>query len=282
MPATCTPLSPDEVRTFRDGGYLILRGAFAQEDALAMQDEWWAELAETHAILRDDPGTWRPIPGDLKRAKASPLQQAILTPRVRGVMDDLLGPGEWRRPADWGRTLATFPQPDARPERWDVPTGLWHWDSPTAWHRDALNGLFVVSFIGTVAPRGGGTLILSGSHRLLARQDAGLAAEVRDTNGRARRKLFEGSHPWLAALTGLAPSPADRIAAFMGAGAEIDGVPVRVVELTGEPGDMVVCHPTLVHCGAPNHGAQPRFMRIRQQLMTHEGRRRLSGAMHPR
>jgi ectoine hydroxylase-related dioxygenase (phytanoyl-CoA dioxygenase family) len=66
------------------------------------------------------------------------------------------------------------------------------------------------------------------------------------------------------ALTGKAPSPPDRIAAFMEAGTEIDGVPVRVVELTGEPGDMVFCHPTIVHCASPNHGAQPRFMRIAQ------------------
>ncbi len=50
------------------------------------------------------------------------------------------------------------------------------------------------------------------------------------------------------ALTGLAPSPADRIAVFMGTETIVDGVPLRVVELTGEPGDMVFCHPVMVHC----------------------------------
>jgi hypothetical protein len=31
----------------------------------------------------------------------------------------------------------------------------------------------------------------------------------------------------------------------------VDGVPLRVVELTGEPGDMVFCHPlTVVSCSA--------------------------------
>ena len=52
----------------------------------------------------------------------------------------------------------------------------------------------------------------------------------------------------------------------------VEGVPLRVVELTGEPGDMVFCHPLMVHCAAPNRGARPRFMRIKQQLLTHEGR----------
>ena len=45
------------------------------------------------------------------------------------------------------------------------------------------------------------------------------------------------------ALTGKAPSPADRIAAFMEGETMVDGVPLRVVELTGEPGDMVSAIP---------------------------------------
>jgi hypothetical protein len=52
----------------------------------------------------------------------------------------------------------------------------------------------------------------------------------------------------------------------------VEGVPLRVVELTGEPGDMVFCHPLMIHCRAPNRGARPRFMRIKQQFLTHEGR----------
>ena len=52
----------------------------------------------------------------------------------------------------------------------------------------------------------------------------------------------------------------------------VDGMPLRVVELTGEPGDMVFCHPVMVHCAAPNRGDWPRFMRIKQQFLTHECR----------
>jgi hypothetical protein len=52
----------------------------------------------------------------------------------------------------------------------------------------------------------------------------------------------------------------------------VEGVPLRVVELTGGPGDMVFCHPVMVHCAAPNRGTRPRFMRIRTQILTHAGR----------
>jgi hypothetical protein len=74
------------------------------------------------------------------------------------------------------------------------------------------------------------------------------------------------------ALTGQAPSPADRIAAFMGSETIVDGVPLRVVEPAGEPGDIVFCHPVMVHCVAPNRGTRPRFMGIKTQVLTHEGR----------
>lgn len=266
-------LSQAEIRQFEAEGYITVRGAFAREDAAAMQADWWAELAETYGILRDDPTTWRRILADLKRAKADARQHAILSPRARAVIDELLG-AAWAPPKDWGRAIVTFPEPG----EWDVPVELWHWDNEVDAHREVLNGLLVVSFIGPVAAQGGGTLVLSGSHRLLARHEDGTAtAGPRPTSARRRQRLY-GSHPWLAALAGLAPSPPNRAEAFMAEGAVVDGVPLRVVELTGEPGDMVFCHPAIIHCVSPNRGDWPRMMRIRQQLLTREGARRAKAA----
>jgi hypothetical protein len=193
---------------------------------------------------------------------------AILTETVRGVFDDLLGAATWSPPKNWGVTLATFPEPGG----WDLPTRLWHWDNPGEPHLDRTRGLFVVSFIGPVAPRGGGTLIISGSPRLLTEQQRRLSADQRRELGGKPWERFGRSHPWLSALTGQAPSPADRVAAFMDEETIVDGVPLQVVELTGEPGDMVFCHPVMVHCAAPNRGDWPRFMRIKQQFLTREGR----------
>ena len=274
MPTQHTTLSPDDFRRFHDDGYLVVKGAFARADALRMQAEWWAELAEVHGVQRDDRSTWRPVLPDLKRAKSSPIQENILTARVHGVIDDLLGAGTWRLPNDWGRTIVTFPEAGD----WDVPADGWHWDSPCEWHRRSLEGLFVVSFIGEVVPRAGGTLIISGSPRLLARHEAALTPDEQRADHRRQKDLFLRSHPWLAALGGKAASPRDRVATFMDAETEVDGIPARVVELTGEPGDMVFCHPAIVHSPAPNRGAQPRFMRIKQQVMTEAGRAFLRGA----
>jgi hypothetical protein len=275
MGSQLTTLTSADIQRFERDGYLVVRQAFSRADALAMERQWWRELEDTHGIRRDDRSSWRQIPGDLKAAKRDPAQVKILTGRVRGVFDDLLGQGAWLPPADWGRPLVTFPGPGA----WQVPTRLWHWDNPCDLHLDHPRALFVVSFIGPVAPRGGGTLILSGSPRLLIQQERRIPASQRRGSIATLRERFCRSHPWLMALTGQAPSPPDRIAAFMDRETTVEGVPLRVAELTGEPGDMVFCHPVMVHCAAPNRGMRPRFMRIKTQVLTHEGRE-LRGRSH--
>jgi hypothetical protein len=268
MESQLTTLTSSDMQRFERDGFVVVRQAFARADGLAMERRWWQELEDTHDIRRDDRSSWRQIRGDLKAAKRDPAQVRILTERVRGVFDDLLGKGAWSPPRNWGRSLVTFPEPGI----WDVPTRHWHWDNPCELHLDHPTALFVVSFIGSVAPRGGGTLILSGSPRLLIQQERRIPASQRDDSITRRWERFHRSHPWLMALTGQAPSPANRIAAFMDGETIVDGVPLRAVELTGEPGDMVFCHPVMVHCVAPNRGARPRFMRIKQQVLTREGR----------
>jgi hypothetical protein len=268
MGTELTTLASSDIERFERDGYVVVRQAFSRADGLAMERRWWRELEDVHGIRPDDRSSWRPIVGDLKAAKRDPIQARILTDRVRGVLDDLLGEAAWPPPRDWGRPLVTFPGPGT----WDVPTGNWHWDNPCELHLDRPRALFIVSFIGPVAPRGGGTLILSGSPRLLLQQERRLPESQRRDSIARLRERFHRSHPWLMALTGLAPSPADRIAAFMDTETIVEGVPLRVVELTGDPGDMVFCHPVMVHCVAPNRGARPRFMRIKTQILTHEGR----------
>jgi hypothetical protein len=269
MGAQLTTLTSSDIRRFERDGYVVVRQAFSPADALAMERRWWSELEGTHGVRRDDRTSWRQIPGDLKAAKRDPIQARILTGQVRGVFDDLLGKGAWSPPRDWGRAIVTFPEPGG----WEVPTRLWHWDNLCDLHIDQPRALFVVSFIGSVAPGSGGTLILSGSPRLLIQQERRIPASQRSGSGTSVWERFHRSHPWLMALTGLAPSPADRTAAFMAGETIVEDVPLRVVELTGEPGDMVFCHPVIVHCRAQNHGARPRFMRIKQQLLTNEGRK---------
>jgi hypothetical protein len=166
MGSQLTTLTSSDVQRFERDGYVVVRQAFSRADGVAMERQWWRELEDTHGMRCDDRSTWRQLPGDLKAAKHDPIQARILTERVRGVLDDLLGQAAWSPPRDWGRPLVTFPEPG----EWDVPTKLWHWDNASDLHLDRPRALFVVSFIGSVEPRGGGTVILSGSPRLHQQQ----------------------------------------------------------------------------------------------------------------
>jgi hypothetical protein len=67
-------------------------------------------------------------------------------------------------------------------------------------------------------------------------------------------------HPWLQTLT-TPEYDADRTARFMDEDSDIDGIAVRVVELTGAAGDVVIAHPWTVHHVAFNTGSYPRLMR---------------------
>ena len=268
-----TTLTSADLQRFERDGYVVVKQAFSPADGLAMERQWWRELEDSHGIRPGDRSSWRPIIGDLKAAKRDPIQAKILTERVRGAFDDLLGKAAWLPPRDWGRPIVTFPEPGA----WDVPARLWHWDNPCELHLDHPRALFVVSFIGSVAPRGGGTLILSGSPRLLIQQECRIPADQRGGSIAKSRDRFHRSDHWLMALTGQAPSSADRIAAFMDRETIVEGVPLRVVELSGEPGDMVFCHPVMVHCAAPNRGARPRFMRIKTQVLAAVNPQAVSG-----
>jgi len=113
------------------------------------------------------------------------------------------------------------------------------------------------AFFGEVGPRGGGTMLLPGTHRLVDRYRESLPKPA--GAGTENWRPFMRHHPWLARLLYGADLP-DHGRSLVGAAAEIYGVPVQVVELTGSPGDVVVTHLHIFHARSPNTGTVPRLM----------------------
>jgi ectoine hydroxylase-related dioxygenase (phytanoyl-CoA dioxygenase family) len=102
-----------------------------------------------------------------------------------------------------------------------------------------------------VRPCGGGTLVLTGSHRLVAPY-LGRSEAFRMPSVRAALS----AHPWLRGLREPGDG-GDRIRRYMKDGTVVDGVPLRVVELTGEPGDVIPMHRDRFHAAAPNRLTEP-------------------------
>jgi ectoine hydroxylase-related dioxygenase (phytanoyl-CoA dioxygenase family) len=49
----------------------------------------------------------------------------------------------------------------------------------------------------------------------------------------------------------------------------VRGVPLRVMEMTGDPGDVIIWHPWLFHCATSNCTSRPRLM-LRQPINRRE------------
>jgi hypothetical protein len=174
---------------------------------------------------------------------------AMASPAVRAVLDVLLG--QWEEPAHWGLPLVSFHTGEAA---WDVPREHWHIDLGARPGNLRLARLF--AFLTPSRPGGGGTGYVAGSHRLfeaLFEQTQGALPSA------LARQRLEARSPWFAALTSRRDG-GERIQRFMEAGTELDGVQVRVGEMLGEPGDVILMHPLILHAPTPNVLATPRMM----------------------
>lgn len=161
----------------------------------------------------------------------------------------VFGPGVWTPVAGelGGVAMPNLPCPGATWRACDV---AWHVDEPTPPGGEPGGILLGYALLDVVEPHGGGTTVIAGSHRRLAAlADAGAAPITYE----AAREAFAAAVPWFAALLGPAPEAA------LAAGCESAGVPLRVVEVTGGPGDLVLLDPRCLHTIAANVSARPRL-----------------------
>ena len=250
-------LTPEQRSEIARQGIVRLPGAFAGSTARAMADRVWSYLEEHRGILRD--GTSWNVPGPwvgLKTLKDEELFQTLHSPVLTRALNDLLGEGNWKKPRHWGGFLVTFP--DCRPEEWTIPAKGWHVDGHFTHEPDSTFSIRVFTFLSEVGPRGGGTLVVKGSHRLVRRYIRAMTPEQRQEGYSILRDRFNVSDPWLKDLTSGDQNPG-RTLRFT-AEHEIDGVAVRVEPLCGSPGDVILAHPWFLHATAPNSGPGPRFM----------------------
>jgi hypothetical protein len=250
----------DELRTT---GVTRVRGAVPEDVVMSMTERIWA-LFERRGIRRDDRSTWPVGLGSKNQTlRQSGALNGFANDVTRVLVDDLLGTGTWVETEAWGPALVTWPQPGP----WTLPHKVWHFDLPGRGDPDRPEAARLFGFLSNVGPRGGGTLVVEGSHELVRRlvtatpdQDAGQSSDLRKTLCRR--------HRWFAALM---RESSNGVRQFMVDGDEIDGVRVRVAELTGEPGDVTVMLPWTMHNFSMNCASEPRLM-VTHTVLRHDQR----------
>jgi hypothetical protein len=247
------PTDEETFRHFREHGWMRVRAAFSADDAEAMRTVVWRALTDV-GIRQDDPSTWtRERPEHLQHLKSDPVFQAVGSPRLlKGIAAALEGQA-YVKPKNWGAFFLAFPSRNV----WNVPAGGWHIDANYLSALSPPAGVRTHALFGDVTPRAGGTLIVSGSHRLVHRYFADRPPAL-GTRGAAFRKLLRG-HAYIGDLH--AEGDVDeRVARFMDRAEEHDGISLRIVENTGTAGDVILLHPLVLHVATPNTGTRPRFL----------------------
>jgi len=248
-------LTPQQQDEFQRLGILRVPGAVPSRDAEAMCDSVWHMLHRNYQIERADPKTWagQRIMGTHDLPKSTAFEQ-IASPTVCEILDDLLGPANWQRPDRWASLLVSFP--DSR-EPWEVPHQSWHLDAPVV---RSLLGLYAVRLFTCLAPlqhSGGATLAVAGSARLA--EDLGRNGGVEKIRSAEVRKALIQRHRWIRGLCSH-DGKTDRIHGFMNSTSKVGDIELRVVEMVGEPGDVILMHPLTLHAASPNCSEVPRMV----------------------
>jgi hypothetical protein len=258
-------LSPQQLEQFERQGVVRLEGLFSEDGVHRAREAvlrrlakagvtpaggWrldgppWNEFRASHPWFR----VANPLPsamiGDPQRS--AELEALGKEPALAAAADALLGGRGFDRGGQQRlRVLLNVPDPG----EWTMPIG-WHADSPRLASGEAM-GLQLFAFLDVVEPDGGGTFVVAGSHRLLNKGRFLTVRQVAD--GFQRHAFFERFEAG-------APAGAEERARLMSETCLDGDVELKVLELTGQPGDAYFTDLRLAHCGRPNYAGHPRMM----------------------
>jgi ectoine hydroxylase-related dioxygenase (phytanoyl-CoA dioxygenase family) len=246
IPEHCT------LRHFAIHGWMLVSQAFDAHAAAEMRNVVW-EALRSAGIFPDEPSTWTvERPGHLQRLRSEAAFKAVGSEVVLKTIDSIFEGQAYPMPRDWGSVFAAFPSG----EEWGIPFKGWHLDAHYASALWPIGGVKTLALFGEVGPRGGATQIVSGSHRLVHAWFQKHPPSPGARSADLRRQLQK--HDYVRELHSPG-DPAKRIARFMDE-EDADGIPLRVVEIAGNAGDVFVLHPLVLHAATPNNANEPRFL----------------------
>jgi hypothetical protein len=241
------------VEHFKIHGWMHVARAFSEREAAAMRAAVWREL-DRAGIREGDRSTWtKERPAHLQRLKEHPVFGAVLSARTLAAIGAVLEGQKWEKPKTCGAFFLAFPSES----EWAVPASGWHIDANYLSPVSPPAGVRLHAHFGDVVPRGGGTLFLAGSHRLV-HQWFKENPPPPGARGADMRKLLR-RHPYIRDLHADGANDA-RIARFMEGAEEVDGIPLQVIENTAAAGDVILLHPLVLHVATANNGIEPRFL----------------------
>ena len=255
-------ITQNQRATFQTRG-LIHLPKFLPEDRIARGRDSIVRALEPQGLWQD--GIWHldqlSQPMVSKQAsrlikgvsKANTLRD-VVTADVCEAITELVDGRSVSPTLDRPQLLFTFPNATS----WYVPHDVWHLDWPRL-PNAGIPGVQMFTFLDTVEPGGGGTLVVTGSHRLL---NTGEQIRSKDVKRRLKRDPY--FHDLMSKDIIL-----DRNR-FISEPSCVGDVELQVVELYGQAGDVYLMDLRLLHTIAPNASRVPRMMLIQRFVLEAE------------
>ena len=245
-------ISEAEKATFNNSGYLKLEGVLNQQNASRMRD----------ALLRicEREGFWKE--GCWKTSGQQSISRLKRRLKKSGALGDFMTPDLHKATLQLMNGSSVQPMFAKNHLLFSLPRGVgsnndldWHMDIPLLGDT-SIPGIQLFTFIDSVGPREGGTVAVAGSHRLGKSQQA---------NSKEFRIQLERTE-FFGQLFSSEPSEPSHI---FDAEGTVDGIELKVIEMCGEPGDVIFMDVRLWHTRFPNFSERSRMMLTQRFLPEH-------------
>ncbi len=220
-----------EIDMFVADGYVAVRDALPAVVLRACQEEIWSGLGDC-GVRREDPSTWREPVVRIDCPESEAFAAAGTQPVLWEAFDQLIGEGRWWRRRGVGGTIPVrFPsQDDPGDAGWHIEASFEKGGDLWVNYRSRQRGLLALYLFSDVDASSAPTRVRPGSHHDAAR---------------VLKAVGEEGIPFPQAAQLAAQASATRPTALA----------------TGRAGDVILCHPFLVHAASwPHAGRQPRIM----------------------
>jgi len=215
-----------DVEQFMADGFVKIEAAFDRELGLRCQQQLWRAVD----LDPGDPATWTEplirVPAMATPEFAASANTEVLT----AAFDALVGKAHWRPLRGMGTFVSRFPSTEApREAGWHVEASFYDAAGPRLSLRSRGRALLMLLLYSDVGRDDAPTAIRVGSHlavpKVLAQYGSDGAA-------------------WMSVCERVVPATEN----------------CEIVSVTGNIGDVYLCHPFVVHSGTAHRGTVPRFM----------------------
>lgn len=235
-------LTQDQKATFETKGLIRLE-KFLPREIVRSAQEFILQLAEKEGAWRA--GVWQLSETSERPEFTKPISKKefnrLTTPELLVVIKLLVNGQEVETE---GNPSLLFTLPQNKP--WAM-LNSWHTDAPRQPHA-GIPGVQMFTFLEPVRPRGGGTLVVAGSHRLVNKRKFIRSKDV--------KKHLQKYTYFQALLSEEQPNPEH----FLTTPGSVGDVDLQVVELHGEPCDVFLMDLRMLHTLSINTADIPRLM----------------------